>query len=700
MVRGEDAIGEAPSQTGALYQFLVESLSDHAVFALSRSGKIRSWNVGAQRTFGYSEAEVRDRSFDIIFTPEDVAAGAPALELAAAMEGSRIAQGRWHLRRDGSRFWGTNTIQTIKGADGSVIGFTKLVHDDTEQRTILDALSDSEEQLRLLVGSVSEYAIVSIDVGGRITSWNTGAQQLFGYREAEIIGTPVSGLFLNADRHSAIADEQLQAAAMNGSATYEGWVGRRNGTQFFASSKLCQLNGGRDNERRGFVLVAHDITERHFAVAGLQHRAYHDHLTNIPNRAAFHEYLQRAIAARKRHSSRVFAVLFIDLDNFKGLNDVLGHNAADTVLQYIAQRLTASVRDDDVVARLGGDEFAVLLNCVDGPQDAQEIAERIGVQMAIPLSVGGHAISVSASVGIAMCSDTHARPEDILYEADMAMYAAKGRGRAGAVTYTSALQSVSKPPTLHGQLRHALRRNELRVYYQPIVALTSRRVVGFEALVRWNHPERGLIAPQEFMPLAETSDLVIEVDRWVLREACMQIKEWQRRASVADRPYVSVNLSPEEFMHPDVVEHVRSVLAECGVTANSLHLEMTESTFMERSERMRRLLQEIQTMGVELHVDDFGTGYSSLATLAHMPVQGLKIDAMFVASMNSHSGLEIVRSIATLAHHLGLTAIAEGIRTEQHVRDLEQFGCQFGQGFLFSEPLDAAAATAYLRQNG
>ncbi len=693
-VREDIAIGAARAEAGTLYEFLIESLTDHAVFALSESGRIVSWNVGAERTFGYTAAEVLERSFELIFTPEDVRAGEPGRELAAAMKGGHVEKGRWHVRNDGSRFWGTNTVATIKATDGSVIGFTKLVHDDTDARNVMNALSDSEEQLRLLVDSISEYAIVSLDVDGIIASWNPGARQLFGYREDDIVGTDFAALFLNLDRQAGIATRQLDAAATHGTADYEGWVVRDDGTQFFASSKLSRIHSGSSNTPRGYVLVAHDITERHFTAAGLQHRAFHDHLTNVPNRAAFYEHVQRAIAFRKRHASHVFAVLFVDLDNFKQINDVVGHNAADILLQGVARRLVGSVRDHDIIARIGGDEFAVLLDGVDGLADVQEIAERIGANMAAPLNAGEQTVKVSASVGIAMCHDKHAKPEDILADADLAMYAAKQRGRAKSVTFSSAMQAGATPKE-HAELRAALDRNELALRYQPIVDLATRRPAGFEALIRWQHPQRGLIEPHDFLPLAQATDLIIDVDRWVLHQACAQLKQWQTAVHSTRPLHVNVNLSLKSFNHPGLVPTLNEVLRTTGIPAGSLHLEIPESSFLERSERTRTLLQDIRRLGIELHVDDFGTGYSTLAALQHMPVQGLKIDAMFVTSMNSRSGFEIVRTVATLAHHLGITAIAQGVRTEQQVRDLETFGCRFGQGFLFSEPLDAAAAFAY-----
>ena len=695
---GEIAASAGLHDVGRLYQFLVDSLTDHAVFALSPGGRIMSWNVGAERIFGYTEAEALEQPFELIFTPEDIAAGAPALELVSALDGKHTGHPRWHLRKDGSRFWGTNTVQTMHSSDGGIIGFTKLVRDSTEERKTFDALTDSEQQLRLLVEGVYEYAILSIDADGRIASWNSGAQQLFGYAEATIVGQEMAVLFLAADRQGGVVERQLSDATLAGHTTYEGWVVREDGTQFFAASKLSRLNRGASDNGRGFVLIAHDMTERHLATVGLQHRAFHDQLTNIPNRAAFHEYVARAIAHRKRHPEHVFAVLFIDLDQFKQINDSLGHTTADTMLQFIARRFMACVRDEDVIGRIGGDEFAVLLDGVGGLAHAEHIARRIGVELAAPLSIAGHELSVTASIGIALSNDGHMKPEDILNEADVAMYAAKVRGRAGAVVYTPALQSRTKP-SLQSGLRDALTRGELRVHYQPIFNLSSRQIVGFEALVRWQHPQRGLLEPQEFVPLAEATDLIIAVDRWVLREACVQIKRWNAQAWVPRKLHMSVNLSPRQFSFPDLLHELRAILDETGTEPDVLRLEITESAFMERSERTLRLLQEIRNLGIQLHVDDFGTGYSSLAALQNMPVHALKIDSSFVSSMNSHSGFEIVRSIVTLAKNLHLTAIAEGIQSEEHLHYLEQFGCRLGQGFLLSGPLDAQSAGMYLAEN-
>lgn len=681
---------------GDLYRSLVESLNEYAVFAISLAGVIMTWNRGAESTFGYAALDVVGKSFEMIFTPEDIAAGFPKSELADVLRSRRTHYERWHVRKDGTRFWATISVSPMHDDAGTLIGITKLVADTTESHRAREALRDSEERLRLLIESVPEYAIFSIAPDGSITTWNAAAHRSLGYAEEEIVGKHFEQLFSPDDVANGVPAIVLQKAAVLDVVDEERWFVRKDGSRFLASEKISRLKPGSNSRSGGFVHIAHDITERNLFTEEMRRRASIDELTELPNRKAFFEHLHRAIAAIKRRSKRLFAVLFIDLDHFKAVNDTYGHVIADRLLEITARRLERCARTEDVVARIGGDEFAVLLNGINGISDANDAADRISAEMRKPVPIDALNVNATVSVGIAMGSPHYERPEDVLRDADAAMYVAKTGGRARAIMFSCDWGEPTRSNyDLAGDLHHAVERNELRIVYQPVVRLADSSIAGFEALVRWQHPRRGLLQPTDFILKAEESDLILAIDRWVLRTACRSLASWRAQFARPDLS-MSVNFSSKEFSRPGVVDDVRDVLEATATPTRCLHLEITESAFMERSDRTTSLLTEIRDLGVELQVDDFGVGYSSLAALGHMPVHALKIDRSFVTTMNSVKGAELVRTVTNLAHNLGLEAIAEGIETDEQLAGLVANNCDYGQGYLFAEPLDTEAAVALL----
>ena len=434
-----------PSFRDSLHKLLVESITDHAVFGISPNGSIISWNAGAQRIFGYAANEVLGKNYSLIFIPEDIRGGAPGAELAAARAQEQHVYERWHVRKNGTRFWGTNSVHPMFDDTGTLFGFAKLVHDITERYISQTALRDSEQRLRLLTESVDDCAIFSVGLDGTITSWNSGAQAIFGYANEEVLGAPLSLLYTPDDRHSGALALELDAAITHGYHTAERWLVRKDGTRFFSNGKLNVLNDELAGEPRSFVKVVHDVTERKRLALELHRHAFNDHLTQLPNRAAFFEHVRRAIALMKRRPAHLFAVLFVDLDRFKAVNDTYGHIVADRLLGVTARRLEQCVRSGDIVARLGGDEFAILLNGIDDPADASFAGERIGIEMSVPVTIEDHVVHVSASVGIALGSVAYETPEDILRDADFAMYAAKAEGRSGSVMY--ATEPPARPAT-------------------------------------------------------------------------------------------------------------------------------------------------------------------------------------------------------------------------------------------------------------
>jgi diguanylate cyclase (GGDEF)-like protein/PAS domain S-box-containing protein len=679
-----------------LYRSLVESLSEHAIFAISPTGDIITWNTGAENTYGYSKREIIGKSFRVTFTAEDLAAGVPENELHEAHAGHRTTYERWNVRKDGTRFWAANNMAPIYGAANALIGFTKFVADMTESHRAREALQDSEERLHILIESVPEYAIFSLALDGSITSWNSAAHRVLGYTDHEIIGKQFAELFAPEDISNGVPEIVLQKASILGKVDEERWFLRKDGSRFLGSEKISRLRAGKKRSSQGFVHVAHDITAHKELADDLRRRAAVDPLTGLANRNTFFDHVERAIALIKRRSSYLFAVMFIDLDHFKEINDVFGHMVADHLLEVTARRLESCARTEDIVARIGGDEFAILLNGIRDASDAQEAANRIGAEMRKPIFVDSHSVYATVSVGIAMGTAGYDNPETILRDADCAMYVAKAGGRARSMVFSGSVEAGNRfGPDLQGDLRHAVERGELRVAYQPILRLADSRIAHFEALVRWEHPRRGLLYPSDFILRAEASNTIIAVDRWVLATACTALAGWRSR--FADPTLcVSVNLSSKQFTHPDLIAHLHETLAATALTPDCVHLEITESAIMENSSRTEKMLAAVSKAGFELHVDDFGVGYSSLSVLRDLPVRALKIDRSFTTKMDTRNGVELVRTIIQLAHNLGLVAVAEGIENVEQLGMLVAMNCDYGQGFFLSEPCDAEAVEGML----
>ncbi len=454
-----------------------------------------------------------------------------------------------------------------------------------------------------------------------------------------------------------------------------------------------------DGRPVGRVWSFRDVTERKTAEMRLVHDAFHDALTNLPNRALFSDLLGRSIARARRREDYQFALLFLDVDRFKVINDSLGHIMGDQLLVAMARRLERCVRPGDTVARLGGDEFTLLLDDIVDTNDATRVAERILRELHLPFTLQGQEIFTSASIGIALSITGYDRPDDLLRDADIAMYRAKAMGKARYEVFDTAMhaRAVSQLQ-LETDLRRALDREEFRVVYQPILSLESGRVTGFEALVRWQHPQRGLVLPEDFVPAAEETGLIVLIGRSVLREACRQIAEWHRQFPVHPPLTMSVNLSGKQFSQPDLVDHIARLLGAWELPAESLRLEITESAIIDNFDAAVEMLGRLRDLGVRLDLDDFGTGYSSLSYLHRFTLHAIKVDRSFVATIGERGeNSAIVRTIVHLAQTLDLDVIAEGVERHDQVAILRSLGCNQVQGYLFSQPLAPEAARAYLR---
>jgi PAS domain S-box-containing protein len=471
-----------------------------------------------------------------------------------------------------------------------------------------------------------------------------------------------------------------------------------------------------------FVIVNRDITERKQMEQQLKHSASHDTLTDLPNRTLFLDCLQRAFERGKENPHYKFAVLFVDIDGFKTFNDSMGHDVGDQLIIEIAHRLTKSLRFDDtisrptvtgpalatgcdgVLARLGGDEFTILLGGVEHPGDALRVARRIQQELANPITLNSQEVFTSASVGIALSMTPHSSAADMLRDADIAMYRAKALGRGRCEIFDAEMHARAvKRLKLETDLHKALEHNELEVYYQPIVRLNTGRIVGFEALVRWNHPEEGLLLPDAFIPVAEQTGLINAIDKWVLAESCRTVCSWQGHQHLSESPLeITVNVSAKQLGHANLLTEVDTVFQDTGISPHRLHLEVTESIAMADPEGANLIFSQLKTLGVRVSIDDFGTGYSSLSRLRQFPANVLKVDRSFIARIQTghHEDGEIVRLITTLAHTLHLQVIAEGIETQQQLDFLISLGCEFGQGYLFSRPVDQHGAQLLLEHGG
>jgi diguanylate cyclase (GGDEF)-like protein/PAS domain S-box-containing protein len=572
--------------------------------------------------------------------------------------------------------------------------------DVTERRRAEEAMRESERRMRDILENVQLVAVL-LDREGTITYCNPYFLELVGYEEEDVIGREWFAAFVpEEDREGgrATLKDRMQLGAV--AAHEETAIVTRHGDRrviAWSNTVLRDWTG----EVTGTASIGADVTDRRRAEEQLQHDAFHDALTGLPNRALFIDRLQAALARLQGAIARgqrkgLFAVLFLDVDRFKLVNDSLGHTVGDRLLIELSAALKTAVRPGDTVARLGGDEFTILLEDIDDRQEAIAVAERVQAVLRSPLAVAGHEVFATVSIGIALSAPTYRRAEDVLRDADTAMYHAKALGKSRHQVFDASMHArARKLLQLENDLRRAVDRREFRVHYQPIVRVEDRRIAGFEALVRWQHPERGLVAPSEFIHLAEETGLVVPLGRAVLEEACRQASEW--RSAGADDLTVSVNLSVKQFSQPDLVEQVDGALRASGLPPRLLKLEVTESMVMENTDAAIALLRRLKELGVHIAIDDFGTGYSSLSYLLRLPADTLKIDRSFVSGTgDAGRNANIVRTVVSLASSLGLDVVAEGVETEDQRAMLAELGCPLAQGFLFSPAVDSVAARALL----
>ncbi|MET0626041.1 MAG: EAL domain-containing protein [Pyrinomonadaceae bacterium] len=560
----------------------------------------------------------------------------------------------------------------------------------------MEALRASEERFRSAFDNATiGMAVVSLQ--GRWLQVNRSLCDIVGYAEDELLESDVQRV---THRDDLVAlDEQISRFSAGTVSSHQTEVRycHKTGKEVWAHLGMSLV---RDGEARPLHLIfqIQDITDRKRAEEQLLHDAFHDALTGLPNRALFMDHVKMAIQRSRRSGDRLFAALFLDLDRFKIINDSLGHMVGDQLLVGIAHRLEACLRPGDTVARLGGDEFTILLEDLSGTEDAIDVARRVQEAVTQPFNIGGHEVFTTASIGIALSTAGYDRAEELLRDADTAMYRAKMEGKKRHVVFDKAMHDrAMELLQIETDLRRAITRKEFFLNYQPIVNLETGKVASFEALVRWRHPERGLVMPGEFVPVAEETGLIVPLGLYVINEACRQMRIWQKQGLADESVTMSVNLSSRQFSQTDLIDQVSSALRDAGLRAANLKLEITESMVMENIDTAIDMLMQLRNLGVGLSIDDFGTGYSSLSYLHRFPIDTLKIDRSFVTQMTDNAeNAEIVRTIVTLARSLDMNVIAEGVETSEQLRQLGSLGCDYGQGYLFSRPVGAGQAVELL----
>jgi len=576
------------------------------------------------------------------------------------------------------------------GGDGRARRIAGTARDITRSRQ-----AERERRIAIAVLRSMNEAVVVLDRDFNFISVNPAFTRTTGYSEREVIGQNAS--LLDSNQHDVAFYNRIRQRLVNeGHWAGEIWQRRKNGQEFLC---LIESNAteGIHGEHRVYIAVITDITQQKRAEQELRYLANFDTLTNLPNRAMLSERLSRAIVRARRQDHRI-AVLFLDLDRFKDINDSLGHTAGDRILRAAAMRLQETVGEQQTVARLGGDEFTVVLESLQQPEDADRVAREIITAFEAPLVLDDRQeVVISPSIGISLYPDHGQVPTELLKQADTAMYQAKAAGRRTSVRYDDSMEIANRRRAqLSAALNKVLDRRELRLAFQPKLSLASRRITGVEALLRWNSEEYGEVPPGQFIPLAEESGMILEIGEWVLFEACRTLRRW-RDAGQASLT-MAVNVSVLQLLRGDFTETVRRALADTGVPPTALELELTESVLMANAGQSAAKLQALREMGVSLAIDDFGTGYSSLAYLKRLPITTLKIDKTFITDLNRDpDDTAITTTVITMAHSLGLTVVAEGVETETQLRFLDHFRCDEVQGYWLSRPVDPDACLDFLR---
>lgn len=694
--RVEQALQESEER----YRTILETIED-GYYELDTVGRLTAFNSAFERLLGHPAAALKGKPYREFTDAENARRVQRVLsEVYASGSAQRIVD--WVvLRADGEGRSVEASVAPVRDASAWIVGYRGIMRDVSDRKRTERALRQSEERYALAARGAND-GLWDWDLERGTVYYSPRWKTMLGYSDREVGLSPDDWFGRvhpdDASRVRAEVETHLRSPTPHFESEYR-MLHRDGGYRWVLCRGVAERNGtGRATRMAGSLT---DVTDRKWAEERLVHDALHDPLTGLPNRALFTSLLERSLARLQRRQDHRFAVLFLDVDRFKVVNDSLGHMVGDQLLVEVARRLSRCVRPGDTVARLGGDEFTILLEDIAAPDDATRIAERIQTDFRQPVIVGAHEIFTSASLGIALSDLHYQRPEEVLRDADTAMYRAKSNGRARHEVFDADMHAHAVLLLrLETDLRKALEREEFRLVYQPIVAARTGRIVGLEALLRWCHPERGAVAPMDFIRTAEETGLIFPIGQWVLGEACRQLRAWQGRCPAAAGLAVSVNLSARQFADPTLVETVAAALTATGLSPTGLRLEITESILMDHAEASVRLLNRLKDLGIQIEVDDFGTGYSSLGYLHRFHIDALKIDRSFVTRLEvDPENREIVRTIVKLAQNLGMALVAEGVETAGQREYLTGLGCDAMQGFLFAGALGPDEIEKLLRGN-
>ena len=648
-----------------------------AVIALDADRKVVYWNRAAEEMYGFSSEEVLGRRMMDRLVPEDLRTHAE--EVMAGVRAGLSWKGEFVVRRkDGTPLTVEASNTPVLDEHGGQVGVVGVLRDVTERKEAEEALRRSESELFSVLESITDGFFI-LDRELRFAYVNPQAALMMERTREDLVGEKLW-------EDATFYPEYRRAMAEGRTVEFEAYyppLKRWYGVRAYPSQS-------------GLSVYFQDVTERKALEKRLRHQSLHDSLTGLPNRRLFVDRLGQALG-RTRRRDRLVAILFTDLDDFKVVNDSLGHDTGDKLLVEVAKRLGSCLRPEDTLARFGGDEFTVLIEDLEVPDGAVRVAERIVEELREPFLLEGRELYVAASIGVALGSAGTKDAEELLREADTAMYRAKDQGSDHEVFDTAMHGRAVDRLELENDLRRAIEQNEFVVHYQPIISLQTGELWGMEALVRWEHPERGLLNPDEFVPVAEESGLVVPMGELVLEEACRRAVEWQREFPGNPPLAMSVNLSGRQLRRPDLPETIGRALTESGLSASSLGLDITETVYISALEANTAALDRLRALGIRICLDDFGSGYSSLSYLKRLPADILKVDKSFTKGL----GLEvedtaIVQTVVDLAHILGMEVVAEGVEVEEQETLLREMGCDFAQGYLFSRPLPPEAVSEFL----
>ncbi|OGS99605.1 MAG: hypothetical protein A3F73_00290 [Gallionellales bacterium RIFCSPLOWO2_12_FULL_59_22] len=676
----------ASEDTLARQQQILDQIHN-SVISMDLNGYITGWNKGAEQQFGYSADEAIGKNILFLYAGEDDDEN--ALFHEDFLEHGRQEMVVRRRKKSGEVFWASLSLSLSYDAQGNPTAILGYLMDITERLQ-----AEAELRLQAAIFEYSDEGIIVTDVAKRILSVNRSFTKITGYEAHEAVGQFPS--MLKSGLHDrTFYDEMNASIADNGHWIGELWNRRKNGENFPVWLSISGVRN-KDGAITHYFSVFTDLTERKNAEQQIYRLAYHDVLTGLPNRSRLHTLLRQALLEARRNKTHG-AILFVNLNRFKQINDSLGHAYGDTLLKEIAGRLLAGLRDEDIIARIGGDEFIVTLVNIAKHEDASIVAQKILASLTIPIITEGHELQISASIGISVYPDDGDDAETLIKNADIAMERVKqGETHDGYLFFSPGMNKRAlERLNLENNLRRALERNELVLHYQPQLNLESGKIVGAEVLLRWNHPVMGMVPPAAFIPLAEETGLIIPIGEWILETVCARNREWQQ----AGLPIVklAVNISAKQF-RPALPRQVAEILAHHELDARFLELEITESMIMQNVESAISMMDEFHLLGTSLSLDDFGTGYSSLSYLKRFPIDKLKIDQSFVRGVTQDTDDEaITHAIINLSRNLGLRAIAEGVETEQQLAFLKAAGCEEIQGYYYSRPLPEKDFIEFLR---